>query len=118
MRFIMIRKADRQTESGRLPGPEILAVMGRYHEDMAAAGLEPQGVGLKPSSTGLRVDRKAGKTTVVDGPFTETKELVAGFTIITVQSRAEALAWAKRWPAEDGDVEIEVRPLYGEEDFA
>jgi hypothetical protein len=118
MRFMIIRKADRSTESGLLPKPELLAVMGRYHEDMAAAGLQPQGVGLKPSAQGLRIVRGAGKTSVVDGPFTETKELIAGFTIITAKSKDEALAWVKRWPIEDGDVEIELRPLYEEEDFA
>ena len=118
MRFMIVRKADRNTESGALPGPELLAVMGKYHEDMAAAGLQPQGVGLKPSSQGLRVTRAGGKTRVVDGPFTETKELIAGFTIIHARSRDEALEWVKRWPAEDGDVELEVRPLYEDEDFA
>jgi len=118
VRFMMIRKADSQTESGRLPESDILAVMGKYHEAMVAAGLQPQGVGLKPSSEGRRLTRRDGKTDVTDGPFTETKELIAGFTIITVKSREEALAWAKRWPLEDGDVEIELRPLYEEEDFA
>jgi hypothetical protein len=115
---MIIRKADRNTESGALPEQELLAVMGKYHEDMAAAGLQPQGVGLKPSSQGLRVARAGGKTKVIDGPFTETKELIAGFTIIHARSRDEALEWVKRWPAQDGDVEIELRPLYEEEDFA
>jgi hypothetical protein len=117
MRFMIIRKADRNTESGRPPAPDLLAVMGKYHEDMAAAGLQPQGVGLKPSAHGLRVVRAGGRTNVVDGPFTETKELIAGFTIITAESKAAALEWVKRWPIEDGDVEIELRPLYEEEDF-
>src|SRR5262249_43954383 len=115
--FMIIRKADRQTESGALPAPDILSVMGKYHEDMAAAGLQPQGVGLKPSSHGLRVTRRGGATRVVDGPFTGKEELIAGFTIIHARSRDEALAWVERWPAEDGDVEIELRPLYEEEDF-
>jgi hypothetical protein len=115
---MIIRKADKNTESGAMPGDGILAAMTRYHEDMAAAGLEPQGVGLKPSSKGVRLKRSGGLTSLVDGPFTETKELIAGFTIISAKSKDEALAWLKRWPVEDGDVELEIRPLFEEEDFA
>jgi PhnB protein len=118
VRFMIIRKADRNTEAGAMPGRDILAAMTRYHEEMAAAGLEPQGVGLKPSSQGVRMKRVGGKANLVDGPFTETKELIAGFTIINAKSKEDALAWVRRWPIEDGDVEIEVRPLYEEEDFA
>lgn len=118
VRFLIIRKADRHTESGSMPGAGILEAMTKYHEDMAAAGLEPQGVGLKPSAQGVRMKRVGGKASLVDGPFTETKELIAGFTIITAKSKEEALTWVRRWPIEDGDVEIEVRPLYEEADFA
>lgn len=120
MRFMLIRKAAENTERGDPPGPGLLQAMTEYNEALAAAGALVDGAGLKPSSQGARVqiDGVGGRApTVVDGPFAETKELVAGFTIINVASLEEAKAWVKRWPPEDGPVEIEIRPLYEMEDF-
>lgn len=115
---MIIRKADRNTESGRLPGKEVFDAMTRYNEQMVKAGVFLDGVGLKPSSHGARVTVQGGKQSVTDGPFTETKELIAGFTMIQAKSLAEAIEWVRRWPAEDGDVQLEIRPLYEPEDFA
>jgi hypothetical protein len=93
--------------------------MQKYNEELAAAGVMVSGEGLHPSSKGVRVQFKEKTRTVVDGPFAEAKELVAGYTIIQVASREEALAWARRWPVEDGDgeVELELRELYEADDF-
>jgi hypothetical protein len=117
MRFMIIRKADKNTEAGVMPGGELVAAMHKYNEDMAKAGVFLDGVGLRPSSNGARVRRSGGKRTVTDGPFTETKELMAGFTMIQVKSKEEAIEWVKRWPLEDGDVELEIRQLFEAEDF-
>jgi hypothetical protein len=119
MRFMNIRKADRQTEAGAMPSEQLLADMGRYNEEMVKAGVMLAGEGLQPSSKGFRVKFRGGKPTVVDGPFAETKALIAGFTMIEVKSREEALEWVKRWPASDGDggVELEVRQVFEAEDF-
>lgn len=97
----------------------MLQVMGDYHEDLANAGVLLDASGLKPSSQGFRVHYKAGKTSVIDGPFAETKELVAGYTLIQVNSKEEAIEWARRFPNPHGSAEcaIEVRPLYELDDF-
>jgi len=117
MRFMIIRKADKNTEAGVLPSQELLAAMLKYNEELVKAGIMLQGEGLQPSSKGTRVKLTAGKPTVVDGPFTETKELIAGFTMIQVRSKEEAVEWVKRWPVEDGDVELEIRQVFEAEDF-
>jgi hypothetical protein len=117
MRFMLIRRADEATEAGVLPKEDLFVAMGRYVEEMAQAGVLLQGEGLQPSSKGARVKLSGGKQTVTDGPFAETKELIAGFSMIQVKSKAEAIEWVKRWPPLDGDVEIEIRQLYGAEDF-
>jgi hypothetical protein len=117
MRFMIIRKADKNTEAGVLPSQELLAAMMKYNEELVKAGVMLQGEGLQPSSKGARVTLAAGAPTVVDGPFTETKELIAGFTMIQVRSKEEAIEWVKRWPIEDGDVELEIRQVFEAEDF-
>jgi hypothetical protein len=114
---MVIRKADKNTEAGVLPSAELLTAMMKYHQELANAGVLLDGMGLRPSSQGTRVTFSGGKPTVVDGPFAETKELIAGFTLIQVKSKAEAIEWVGRWPVEDGDVQIEVRQVYEAEDF-
>ena len=117
MRFMIIRKADRNTEAGILPSQELLAAMMKYNEELVKAGVMLQGEGLQPSSRGTRVKITDGKPVVVDGPFTETKELIAGFTMIQVRSKEEAVEWVKRWPVEDSDAELEIRQVFEAEDF-
>ena len=117
MRFMIIRKADKSTEAGVMPSEALLAAMLKYNEELMKAGVLLQGEGLQPSSKGFRVRTSSGKPTVVDGPFTETKELIAGFTMIQVRSREEAIEWVKRWPAEDGDAVLEVRQVFEADDF-
>jgi PhnB protein len=119
MRFLIIRKADAETEAGAMPSEELIAAMGAYNEEMVRAGVMRMGEGLKPSSQGVRVKFDGGRPTVTDGPFTETKELVAGLSIIDVASKEEAIEWVRRWPQIDGggNVEIEIRPVYELEDF-
>ena len=117
MKFMIIRKADRNTEAGALPSAELLNAMMKYHQELANAGVLLDGLGLRPSSQGTRVTFAGGKPTIVDGPFAETKELIAGFTLIQVKSKAEAIEWVRRWPVEDGDVQLEIRQVYGAEDF-
>jgi len=115
MRFMIIVKATPDTEAGVMAEEELIVEMAAYHEELARAGVLLDGNGLQPSSKGFRVRYRAGKRAVVDGPFAESKELVAGYTVIQVKSRAEGLEWAKRFPAPfgaDADGEIEVRPLY------
>jgi hypothetical protein len=116
MRFMMIVKASKESEAGVMPSETILADMARYNEALVKAGVMLDGAGLKPSSKGARIKYSGDKRTVVDGPFAETKELVAGFWIIQVKSRDEAVEWAKRVPFEDG--EVELRPFFELEDFA
>ncbi len=117
MRFMVIVKATEQSEAGILPSPEILAAMGKYNEELVKAGVLLAGEGLHPSSKGVRV-RFAGSTrTVIDGPFAETKELIAGFWLIQVTSTEEAIEWVKRAPF-DGGTEIESRPVFETADFA
>jgi hypothetical protein len=119
MRFMILRKADPNTEAGALPNQELLAAMGQYMEDMAKAGVLLAGEGLRPTSEGVRVKFTRGKPTVTDGPFAEAKELIAGWSIIQVNSMEEAIEWVKRWPRIDGDgaVELEIRRLYEADDF-
>ena len=121
MKFIILVKGNADTEVGVMPPESLLAEMGAFHEEMAKAGILVDGTGLKPTAAGWRVKyAKGGKRVVVDGPFTESKEIVAGYTIINVKSREEALAWTKRFPnpsLDGGVAEIEVRPFYELEDF-
>ena len=117
MRFMIIRRADKNTEAGVMPQQELLAAMMKYNEELVKAGVMLQGEGLHPTAKGSRVTFKAGKPLVTDGPFTETKELIAGFTMIQVRSKEEALEWVKRWPVEDGDVTLEIRQVFEAEDF-
>jgi len=116
---MILRKADQNTEAGALPSEKLLAAMGQYMEEMVKAGILLAGEGLRPTSDGVRVKFSRGKPSVTDGPFAEAKELVAGWSLIQVDSLEEAINWVKRWPAEDGDgeVEIEIRRLYEAEDF-
>ena len=121
MRFMIIVKANKDSEAGVMPPEELIAEMATYHEELAKAGVLLDASGLKPSSTGWRVKFSGGKRTIVDGPFTEAKELIAGYTIIQVKSREEAVEWSRRMPnpAMHGkDGEIEVRQLFELEDFA
>jgi hypothetical protein len=119
MRFMVIRKADQDTEAGVLPTQELVSAMLQYNEEMVKAGVMLAGDGLQPSSKGAKVKFSGGKPKVIDGPFAETKELIAGYSIIQVKSREEALEWLARWPAIDGngEVELELRQLYEAEDF-
>lgn len=121
MRFMIIRKADAQTEAEPTPVPSeaLLAAMGKYNEELARAGALLDGAGLQPSRKGARVKFSGGKPCVIDGPFAEAKELIAGYTLIQAKSREEAIEWVKRWPPLDGggEVELEIRPLYELEDF-
>ena len=118
MRFMMIRKADKDTEAGVIPSHDFMAAMQVYNEEMAAAGVFLQGEGLRASSLGARVTITGDRPTVTDGPFTETKELIAGFTMIQARSLAEAKEWARRWPAIDAGAVIEIRQVFEPEDFA
>ena len=118
MRFMIIVKASKDSEAGVMPQEDMLAAMADYHQELAKAGVLLDANGLHPSSKGWRIRYEGGKRSVIDGPFTETKELIAGYTIIQVKSRAEALEWARRFPNphhEDG--EIEIRQLFELEDF-
>jgi len=119
MRFMILRKADSDTEAGMMPDEELITAMGKYNEEMIKAGVMLAGDGLKPSSAGTRVEFSGGRPTVIDGPFAETNELIAGFSIIDVKSKEEAIEWVRRWPPIDGNgnVEIEIRPLYELSDF-
>ena len=111
MRFVVFRKADDFTESGGKPDRELVDAMMAYNREMMDAGVLLDGVGLKPSREGVRVLFEDGTTSVVDGPFTESKELVAGFALIQTRSQEEAVEWLKRWPREDGEVRLELRAV-------
>lgn len=120
MRFMVIVKADKNSEAGIMPSTELLAAMGKYNEELVKAGIMLAGEGLHPSSKGVRVRFAGKKRTVVDGPFAETKELIAGFWIIQVKSREEAIEWIKRVPfdvPENEPTEIEIRQIFEAEDF-
>jgi len=116
---MVIVKATKNSEAGALPTKELLAEMGAFNEELAKAGVMLAGEGLQPSSKGARVKFSGSKRTVVDGPFTETKELVAGFWIWKVKSKQEAIEWVKRCPhpMPGEDAEIEIRQIYEAEDF-
>ena len=115
MRVMVIVKATAESEAGVMPGQELLAAMGNYNEELVRAGIMLAGEGLHPSSKGKRVRFAGPDRTVTDGPFAETKELIAGYTLIEVRSQEEALAWAQRFPAPfpGQPCSIEVRPLMG-----
>ena len=119
MRFMIFRMADKDTEAGVMPKEELFAAMGSYMEEMHKAGIVRGGEGLQPTSKGARLKFSKGKPKVIDGPFTESKELIAGYLIIEVPSREEAIGWMKRWPAldADGNVTLEIRQIYEAEDF-
>ena len=120
MRFMILVKATRDSEAGTMPEEKLIAEMASYHEELAKAGALLDASGLQPSSRGWRIRYARGKHTVLDGPFAETKELVAGYTLIQAKSRAEALEWTKRFPnpaGEGKEAEIEVRQLFELEDF-
>lgn len=116
MRFMIIVKASKDSEAGKMPSQEMLTKMGKFNEELANAGVMLAGEGLQPSSKGARVKYSNGKTTVTDGPFAETKELVAGFWLWKVKSKQEAIDWLKRAPFEDGD-EVEIRQVFEAADF-
>jgi hypothetical protein len=120
MRFMIIVKATKDSEAGVMPPESLMAEMATYHEQLAKAGVLLDGSGLQASSKGWRIKYDGDKRTVRDGPFTESKELVAGYTLIQVKSRAEALEWTKRFPnpsLDRGAAEIEVRQLFELDDF-
>ncbi len=118
MRFMVIIKADEKTEAGAMPSEEQLTAMGKFNEELAGAGVMLAGEGLHPSAKGARVHLKGNEKTVVDGPFAETKELIAGFWILDVKSRDEAIEWVKRMPTFEGeDSVIEIRQVFEASDF-
>ena len=120
MRYMILVKATKDSEAGKMPTEKLFAEMAAYHEELAKAGVLVDGSGLQRSEKGWRIQYDGQKRTVVDGPFTETKELVAGYTIINVKSRAEALEWTKKFPnpsLDGGAAQIEVRPYFELEDF-
>ena len=121
MRFMVIVKASKESEAGVMPSQQLLTDMGNYNEALVKAGVLLDGAGLQPSAKGWRVRYRAGRVSVVDGPFADTKELIAGYTLIQVRNREEAMEWVRRFPAPMGDnvdAEIEVRQLYEMSDFA
>lgn len=124
MRFVILVRADSDTEAGRFPEEavkqKLIAAMADYHEALRKAGAFLDGAGLKPSAAGWRVQHSGGRQAVIDGPFAETRELIAGYTVIEVKSREEALEWSRRFPCptgEGGTAVIEVRALYELDDF-
>src|SRR6478672_6060733 len=118
MRFMVIVRATKQSEAGMLPDEKLLADMGKFNEELVKAGVMLSGDGLQPSSKGARVRFSGEKRTVIDGPFPETKELIAGFWMWQVKSKEEAIEWVKRCPAPfEGEAEIEIRQVFEAEDF-
>lgn len=120
MRFMLIVKASKDSEAGKLPTEQGLATMAKFNEELVKAGVLLDAQGLKASSHGVRVSFGGGKVKVTDGPFTETKELIAGYWVIQTKSREEAIQWAKRAPfgqIDNGEAEVEVRPFFELEDF-
>lgn len=119
MRFMIIRKADADTEAGVMPSEALIRAMAAYVEEMVEAGVMRSGDGLRPSREGARVEFRDGTPRVIDGPFAEAKELVAGVSVIDVPSKEEAIRWLLRWPREDGDgnVTLELRPMYEVDDL-
>jgi hypothetical protein len=119
MRFMVMVKADKNTEAGALPDEKLLTEMGKYNEELAKAGVLLAAEGLQPSSKGARVRFSGNKRTVIDGPFSETKELIAGFWLIQVKSKEEAIEWVKRSPNPfpGTESEVEIRQVFEAEDF-
>ena len=120
MRFMIIGKATKESEAGVLPKPEAIEAMQKYNEELVKSGVLLAAEGLSPTSKGARVKFSGDKRTVIDGPFTETKELIAGFTIIQVKSKEEAIEWVKRAPnvfSSNGEAVVEIRKLMDVEDF-
>jgi len=118
MRFLVMVKATEESEAGVLPSEELLTEMGNYNDELVKAGLLLAAEGLHPSSKGARVQFSGNKRTVIDGPFAETKELIAGFWVIQVKSKEEAIEWVKRVPNPTGDVgQIEIRQVFEASDF-
>jgi hypothetical protein len=119
MRVMVIVKASNDSEAGKMPDRQLLTDMGRFNEELVRAGVMLAGEGLHPSSKGKRVHFSGSKRTVIDGPFTETKELIAGFWLWQVRSMEEALEWAKRCPSPHPgqETELEIRPVFEAEDF-
>jgi hypothetical protein len=118
MRFMVLLKADKNTEAGVLPDEKLLAEMGRYNQALIDAGVMVDGAGLQSSAKGARVEFSGAKRTVVDGPFPESKELIAGYWMFQVESKEEAIEWVKRCPSPlEGDAEIEIRQVFEVEDF-
>jgi hypothetical protein len=119
MRVMVIVKANDNSEAGVMPDPELFVAMGKYNEELVKAGILLAADGLHPSSRGVRVHFSGSKRTVTDGPFAETKELVAGYWLWQVRSMEEAIEWVRRCPNPHvGDSDIEIRPVFSEEDFA
>ena len=118
MKFMILLKADRDTEAGKMPDEKLLAAMGQYNEELVKAGVMLAGEGLHPSSRGARVKFSGRERTVIDGPFAETKELIAGFWMFRCASKEEAIEWVKRCPNPlHGDAEIEIRQVFEADDF-
>jgi hypothetical protein len=118
MRFMIVVKADKNSEAGIMPSKELLAEMGKYNEELARAGVLLAGEGLHPTSKGARVKFSGAQRTVIDGPFAETKELIAGFWLWQVKSKEEAIEWVKRCPMpHNTETEIEIRQVFEAEDF-
>jgi hypothetical protein len=116
MRFMVIVKASKDTEAGVMPSTELLTAMGKFNEEMVKAGVMQAGEGLHPTSKGARIKYSGGAPVVTEGPFAVTSDLIAGFWLIDVKSKAEAIAWMKRAPF-DGGSEIEIRQVFAAEDF-
>ena len=119
MQFVVLRKADAETEAGVMPSKQLIDDMTSYNERLVRSGKMKSGAGLTPSSRGARVSFSNGKPTVIDGPFAEAKELIAGFSIIEAASLAEVIELVKQWPQSDGagNVQIEIRPIVTAEDL-
>jgi len=121
MRFMIIVKANKDSEAGVMPEEKLIAAMATYHEELAKAGKLLDASGLQPTSKGWRIKYTGVKPTVIDGPFTESKELIAGYTLVEMKSREEAIEWTRRFPnpaGEGAEAEIEVRQLFELDDFA
>ncbi len=116
MRFIVFVKASRESESGAMPDKKDLMEMGKFNQELADAGVMLAGEGLQPSSKGARIDFTGGKPKVTDGPFAETKELVAGYWLLQAKSKDEVIDWMKKAPFQDG--ELEIRQIFEDEEFA
>jgi hypothetical protein len=119
MRFMILRKADADTEAGKEPSTELFEAMMKYNEELVQAGVMRAGEGLHPTSNAVRVEFSKGEPRVVAGPFGDPRDLLAGFTIIEVASRDEAIEWVKRWPREDGggEARLELRQIFEADDF-